>query len=158
MPLRLGEVLVRTGIILEPQLQEALMAQSITGSRLGTCLIELGHLEEDRLGEILAAKHEVGYVSRRRLESVDPEVLATVPSDLLRKHQAIPFEITATVLHVAMIDPQDLLARAELSSASGLRIEAWVAAEGVVQESMERHLDVPIALPAVSFSRRAMPH
>lgn len=158
MSLRLGEVLVRTGIILEPQLEEALLAQNATGSRLGTCLIELGHLEEQRLGEILAAKHEVGFISRRRLEAIGPDVLAAAPGDLLRKHQAIPFEITGEVLHVAMIDPQDLLARAEISAASGLRIEAWIATEGAVQEAMERHLDVPIALPEVSFSRRAAVH
>src|SRR5262245_43045439 len=52
--MKLGEVLVHRGVITEQQLKKALDAQLIFGAHLGTCLIELGFIEEDTLGTILS--------------------------------------------------------------------------------------------------------
>ena len=45
----LGDVLVETGRIDEEQLEEAKRAQVLNGGRLGTCLVELGHVDLDTL-------------------------------------------------------------------------------------------------------------
>ena len=50
----LGLILVRRGVITRPELYDALRLQRSTGQLLGTCLIELGYLEDERLLEFLA--------------------------------------------------------------------------------------------------------
>src|SRR5947207_8257895 len=51
---RLGEFFVTKGLINPKQLEEALRGQLIFGGHLGTCLIEMGFIDEHTLGRALA--------------------------------------------------------------------------------------------------------
>ncbi len=48
-PDKLGELLVRSGRITQPQLSEALALQKDQGGRLGTNLVKLGHMTDKQL-------------------------------------------------------------------------------------------------------------
>ena len=65
---RLGEILVRKGLIRAEQLDQAVQCQVIFGGRLGTNLLELGHVQEDELNEVLAQKCQVPAVSHVRAD------------------------------------------------------------------------------------------
>ena len=47
---KVGEALIEKGLITPAQLEIALRNQLILGGHLGTCLLELGFVEEERLG------------------------------------------------------------------------------------------------------------
>ena len=51
---KLGRILVAKGLITEEQLEEALKVQVIYGGRIGTNLVELGHLDLTTLANALA--------------------------------------------------------------------------------------------------------
>ena len=46
-PDRLGEALVRDGLITKEQLSKALQEQTQSGNRLGYCLVKLGYIDEN---------------------------------------------------------------------------------------------------------------
>src|SRR5574341_951776 len=75
MAVRLGELLVKKRIITREQLLDALEAQVVYGSRLGTSLIELGYVAEDTLSAVLSQQLNIPFVKPERLRSIPPHVL-----------------------------------------------------------------------------------
>lgn len=152
--MRLGEYLVEKGIISEEQLKKALAAQLIYGAHLGTCLIELGYLEEDVLGEILADLLRVRYVQPELLEDIPPQVISALPQTVVERRQAIPFDLKDKILHVAMVDPKNLMALDEIAFVSGCRVEPWISPEVRVFQAMERYYEVPRKIRYIALARR----
>jgi len=155
MALRLGEVLIQNGIINEAQLKKALDAQLIYGGHLGTCLVELGFIYVDVLAGVLSKQFNVGHADREWILKIDPKVVGTLSDHLVTKHEVIPFDLKNRILHVAMVDPKNLLALDELSFASGYKIEAWIAPEILVHRAMEHYYKVPRKLRHIGVSRPA---
>ncbi|HEY3177134.1 MAG TPA: hypothetical protein VGK94_15380 [Candidatus Polarisedimenticolia bacterium] len=152
--MRLGEVLVKRGIITDKELAKALDAQLIFGAHLGTCLIELGYIDEESLGNLLGETFKVRYATRELLQKIPDHVVKSLTKSVVEKHQAIPFDLKEKVLHVAMVNPRHLPSLDELSFVSGCRIEAWVAPEVRIVQAMERYYDVPRRLRYIHLANQ----
>jgi hypothetical protein len=140
---RLGEFLIQKGVINKAQLEQALRAQLIFGGHLGTCLMEMGLIDEQILGESLAAIFRVRYAPPALFADVPRSVIETMTQRLVEKYHAVPFERTNRMLHLAMIDPKNLPALDEISFATACKIEPWVAPEARIFQVMERYYDIP---------------
>ena len=151
--MRLGQLLIADGIIGGNQLQEALDAQLIYGGHLGTCLIELGYLSEERLGEELALASGVPCAPAAAFREIPRFVLDALPQNVVQKHSAVPIGLEDNILDVAMIDPKSRQALEELRSVSGCAIRSWIAPEVRILQAMERYYDVPRRVRYVTLSR-----
>ena len=151
--MRLGESLVESGHITKSQLEKALNAQLIFGGHLGTCLIELGHIDEQTLGNLLARVYCVKYAHPGLLDDIQPQTLAALSQASVEKHMAIPFDLTKRTLRVAMVNPGHVPSLDELFFVSGLRIEAWVSPEVRVFQAMERYYQVPRRVRYITLAR-----
>ncbi|MBN2493604.1 MAG: hypothetical protein JXR96_03345 [Deltaproteobacteria bacterium] len=143
MPIKLGELLVKNGVITRHQLQEALHAQTIFGGRLGTNLVELGYVNEADLSKLLSAQLNVPYATFEDLEDLDRELLKLVPTAVVRKHKVIPLSLEGRTLRLAMPDPTRFPVIDEVCFATGLRIEPVVAPEVMLVAAAEKYYDVP---------------
>ena len=72
-----------------------------------------------------------------RMKSPEPEALQLIPEALARKHFAIPISIDGNVLHVAMVNPSDILALEALASWSQMRIEPEAATQEDILEAID---------------------
>ena len=99
--MKIGEYLIQKGIINEKQLQEALRAQLIYGGHLGTCLMELGYIEENALGHVLAQIYKVPYANPHLFVDILQTVIQALPARVVEKLHAVPFDLREKVLHVA---------------------------------------------------------
>jgi type IV pilus assembly protein PilB len=70
----------------------------------------------------------------------NPQLLETIPADILRKHQAVPIMKIGGLLVVALGDPFDVMAVDELHVISGLQIMPLVAGEKDIQDALGRAL------------------
>src|SRR5438552_5912486 len=63
---KLGEILLREGLITQDQLKKALLEQKNTGMRLGYTLVKLGFVEETEISKMLARQYRMpaGHPSR----------------------------------------------------------------------------------------------
>ena len=77
---RLGELLVRAGLITARQLDEALAEQRRVGKRLGSVLVELGLVSETQVTQILSQQLSVPWVSLHHID-FSRELLDLVPVD-----------------------------------------------------------------------------
>jgi type IV pilus assembly protein PilB len=104
---RIGELLVREGLITSEQLSKALQEQKQNGTRVGYNLVKMGFVPEIELTKMLAKQHKMPAVDLSRFE-VDPKIAKMIPGDLAQKNVVIPLKRDGRTLTVAMADPTNL--------------------------------------------------
>jgi len=111
--LKLGELLVKKGLISQDALEEALVEQERTGDLLGRILLAKG-LQEEELYRALAEQKGLDFLPST--ESLTPDPAATallLRSDALR-YSAVPVGFREGKVEVVLADPRHLEAVEEL--------------------------------------------
>jgi len=153
MSKKLGERLVEAGIITEGHLQRALTAQRVFGGHLGTSLLELGYLDEETLGEALSGIAGVPYADFDTLSRIPYSVVRALPARLVEKHKVVPLKLEGKTLHLAMINPKNLLALDEISFVTGYRIVPMVSPEARILQVLEKYYNLPRDQRQVDLTR-----
>ena len=145
---KLGEVLKETGLIDEYQLQSALSYQRNWGGRLGSCLIRLGYLDEEKLSDVLANQYGLRKVNLSSLRISD-EALKSLSASTARKYRVIPVSLLKSAgtrtLVVASADPTNIHAVDDLQFISGCAIDTVVATESSISAAIAHHYEAPPA-------------
>ena len=84
MAVKLGEMLIKAGLISPDQLEEALESQKSNGEKLGFCLIRLGYVKEDEITQLLSEQYGVSSINLRHFE-IDETVINLIPSEVAQK-------------------------------------------------------------------------
>jgi type IV pilus assembly protein PilB len=138
MQLKLGELLVREGLITQPQLNETLEFQRSNGGRLGHCLIKLGFVTDDEITAILSRQYGVPSINLSFFD-VDPSVIKLIPIETAQKYQILPLSRVGNTLTLAMIDPTNVFAMDDIKFMTGFNIEPVVASETALRESIDKY-------------------
>jgi len=134
--IRIGDLLVREGVITPAQLQAALAEQKKTGRKLGRVLIDNGYLTDDQLMDILSRQLGIPYVDLTHY-NVDDRVARLIPETHARRFRVLALEERPDGVLVGMADPTDIFAYDEVARL--LDRPVWIA---VVKEAdLLRSLD-----------------
>jgi hypothetical protein len=139
---RLGEALIKEGLITDNVLVRALERQVIFGGRLGTNLVEMGAISEENLAKFLGKLFGVPYAGPEQFEAVPQEVLDAFPAEMARKYTAFPIRKERSRLHLAMTDPNDIAVLDELRFILGLDVRGCIASEIRIQYALEKYYDI----------------
>src|SRR6185436_475132 len=140
---KLGEFLVEREWLTRDQLTQALRHQQVFGGRLGSCLLELTLLSEERLAKALSDQLGVPAVTQDDLRVIGDNLTEQVPAKLACRIRAIPFERFGNALSVAIVDVRDLQAQDELAFVTSKRLKIHVAPEVRILEALEKHDNCP---------------
>ncbi|NLW83002.1 MAG: Flp pilus assembly complex ATPase component TadA [Phycisphaerae bacterium] len=121
MTKRLGELLCEGNHITTAQLEAALETQKTSGHKLGQILCDNKAISNRRLLETLVKQAGLDTVTLED-RTIDRDVLAMVPAEVVSQHSLIPVERQNGRLIVAMADPFDHEAIADLRLLTGLVI------------------------------------
>lgn len=153
MQIKLGEILIRAGIISATELDEALKSQIIFGGRLGTNLIEMGCIEEERLARVLSEKLRVPFADPAALLAIPAEVIALIPQEVARKHEVVPLQHDGRRLTLVMADPSDLPAIDELAFLTGHVISPMVAPEVWLYRALGKYYGIKREVRALPVAK-----
>ena len=145
---KLGKLLISARLINEEQLQKAIFTQKKEGGRLGSILVKLGFMEENKLLTFLSQQYKLPFVDPARLE-IDPAVIKLVPSELVQKHHVIPIKRTGSTLSVAMADPSDVFAIDDIKFMTSYDVAPVLASEGAIIAAINQHYDSSMQLQTV---------
>ncbi len=141
MPRKLGEILTSRNLITVEQLYEGLRHQMLANVRIGTSLVQLGHLQVDDLGRCLSIQHGVPHADAELLDGATKRALDGVPPDMCERYMIIPMRLEDEVLNLAMAKPIRSIA-GELSFALGMTINRFVAPELRIVYFLEHYYHV----------------
>ena len=134
----LGTRLLRAGLATTQQLERALALVSRRGGPLGSALVDCGVSEEALVGFLVAegfgpAQHAA------QLADATPEAIARLPARAAHGLLALPLGWTPAGLVVAMADPSDRAALAELQRLTGETLLPAVARVSDLRSAIRRH-------------------
>ncbi|MCP4501684.1 MAG: hypothetical protein GY822_17125 [Deltaproteobacteria bacterium] len=124
--LRLGDLLVKVGLVDEAQLKSALAMQRQYGGRLGNLLVDNGFLDEMMLWRGLSKQLGLPLISIPDLE-VSRELLASLPKEFVIEHDIFPVHIGDRELTIATSDPSDIVVVDDLQARLGARVKTVLA-------------------------------
>jgi type IV pilus assembly protein PilB len=150
LDMRLGEVLVKQGLISEDMLAQALEEQKKDGTRLGTTLIKLGYVKEEDLLNALSKHFSVRSVDLRNRE-LKEDVLKLIPGELAGKYLVVPVSRLGRTVTLAMINPGDVAAIEDIQFATGFEVEPVVASEEALIKVVQDHYNVQKLLSDVMY-------
>jgi type IV pilus assembly protein PilB len=136
---RLGDQLIREGLITPEQLAEALARQQATGKRIGMSLVEIGAISSAALVQSLSRRLAVkGCVLRHGL--IDPKVAKLVPKEEAERLKVLPMFKVREELTVAMVEPKSLPMQDRLRNLTGCSIRPILVLEDNLLEYQQKYL------------------
>ncbi|MFO7984084.1 MAG: hypothetical protein R6V08_11575 [Desulfuromonadales bacterium] len=142
MAIKLGELLVREGLVTEKDLEEALRHQVIYGGKLGGNLIEMGFVEEEKMARVLSKKLGITYVPPEKLQNLPSDLLDIVPKNIAEKYRVLPVARENKKVFLAMADPADLNAIDEIAFRIGYIVKPVLTPESRLLIALEQHYGI----------------
>lgn len=138
--LRLGDVLVNSGVITAEDLEKGLSRQKGTGRKLGEVLVDEGLVTEENIAKALSNQLQYDMVELQNVE-IEEDILKLVPANVLKKYKVLPFEYSQDnmMLRVAMADPMDMAALDDINIITNMQVEPVVATTGSVMLAIDRY-------------------
>jgi type IV pilus assembly protein PilB len=134
--MRIGENLVARGVLTLEQLECALEEQRDSGRLLGDVLLGLEFVSDETLARALAEAAGIPYLDVDPL--IDPSLAGVVPEEFARQHDFVPYLIESNVLHVAQVNPFDVLAPDELQRMTGFAVRAACVSRSRASRLLDR--------------------
>ena len=137
---RLGEILLKEGIVNETQLQEAVALQKTAGKRLGEVLIDLHYVTDIQLAQILGKQLGLpfrSFANGALKPGEDPALKTILSENLIRKQLVLPLARSQNSLTVALTDPLDLILIDNLKKITGLQINPVIATKLDLLQAIE---------------------
>jgi hypothetical protein len=138
MRIKIGDLLVKAGVITELQLKAALAEQSQWGGKLGDILVRMEFLTEEVL--VRALSKQTGIPRADLTGEGDRAALALVPPDVAEEFGLVPVvaKEQGHVLVVAMSDPLNIGVTDHLRSLTGARVESQLAGASAIRNAISR--------------------
>lgn len=127
-----------SNLITPMQLQEALGLQKSQGGRLGTSLVKLEYITEEKLVSFLSKQYGVPSINLSEYK-IDPSVIKLIPADMARKYLIVPVARVGATLTVAMADPSNIFAVDDVKFMTGYNVEVVVASETAVINAISEY-------------------
>ncbi len=137
--LRLGELLLKEGIITHDQLEKTLTIQRHEGGRLGEILIKLDVIKEEQLVVILGKQLNIPYfnLGTELKPAAEQNLEQLIPKDFALRNTVIPLSRTLRSLTVAMADPLDLILIDNLRKVTACEINPVIATRSDINKAVE---------------------
>jgi hypothetical protein len=134
---KLGEILIKAGVLDQVGLQRALNEQQRWGGQLGRYLVELGLITEEMLIRALSTQYKLPAVA------LDPPKLnigtgRLIPKEICENHNLICFraDLSKRFIDVAMSDPSNPDTIDEVRVATQYNVRPYIAAPSVIERAI----------------------
>lgn len=138
---KLGQILLKEGLITQSQLDEALKIMDKTKIRLGRILVKLGYIEEKNVVECLSRQYNYPVIDIQE-HTIPEKVIKQVPYELAKKHFAIPINYKDNTLIIAMADPTDSIGIEDIQFKTNLSIKATLATEQNIIDAFKKYYNI----------------
>ena len=134
--LKLGALLVASGLVDQEQLDKALVHQRADGGRLGEVLVREGIVAEHDLVTALAGQMRIGVADAAQM-TPEAKAIGLLPRDFIVRHRLMPLRLDDNGnLILAMTNPLDVISIDEVSMRTGKRVVPVICTESGFDEAV----------------------
>jgi type IV pilus assembly protein PilB len=125
---KLGEILVEGGLLTQKQLEQALPFQKKSNLKLGQFLVREGIVSEVQIVDLVSNQLKLEkYRPDKHL--IDMEMTRLIPADIAHKYGVAPLQKNGMLISVAMTDPLDINALDAIEVFTNCEVEAVICTE-----------------------------
>ena len=138
--LRIGELLIKEGLINTGQLEKAISVQKQEGGRLGEVFVKLGMVREEQIVAVLGKQLNIPYFSLgtgKLTPAIDQGLERLISEEFAFKNLVLPLSRTLRSLTVVMSDPLDLILIDNLKKLTGCEINPVIATKSDIMKAIE---------------------
>jgi type IV pilus assembly protein PilB len=137
MTVDLGQILIDSGRLSPPQLQEAQARSAQTGRGLDEALTALELVTEEQVADALGRHFEIPGLCLAKLPRPNPRVTRVIPEKVARERRVVPLERAGDTLILLMQDPTDIQTINLVRAKAQLEVQPVVASTATVREALE---------------------
>jgi type IV pilus assembly protein PilB len=134
--LKLGDLLLASGLVSKEQLDDVLAYQSEAGGRLGDLLVSQGLVTEQDIIAAVAGQMHIGVVDLAHT-APQPAALGLLPRDFIVRRRLMPISFDANgSLELAMTNPLDVISIDEVGMRTKRRVVPLICTESGFDEAV----------------------
>ena len=130
---RLGEILVKNGLLTEETLKQVLIDQKKTDLKLGQYLIRNGIVLEKQIIDLLSEQLNIKKYQINDFP-LDLDVVRYIPIEIAQKNQVVPLKIKGNLLMVAMVDPLEIITLDSIEKLNNIEVEPVICSESEINQ------------------------
>jgi len=116
--------------------------------RLGSILIKQGLISDPDLTTFLSKQYGVPSINLSEFEA-ETAVVKIIPADVAQKYQIVPVNRAGSTLIIAMADPSNIFAIDDIKFMTGYNVEVVVASESAIKAAIDKYYDQSASLADV---------
>jgi type IV pilus assembly protein PilB len=132
---KLGEILLKQGVISQKQLDQVLELQRNGSGLFGEILIELGYVSEQRIAEAIVSQYGFPFMPVENY-TCNQEAVKIIPESVAMKHRLLPLDLIGDILVVAMANPINRSAVEEVEMLTGKKIQCFIGITTAINKAI----------------------
>ncbi|MBI3070662.1 MAG: hypothetical protein HYY84_00910 [Deltaproteobacteria bacterium] len=144
MTTKVGLMLVAENIVSRAQLEDAIARKLARGGTIGWNLVQCGFIDEGFLVNYYCRKFKVPFADDALFRDVQPQVISTIPRDMVAEFSVVPIALEQDALYVAMADPSYRHALDEIGFFTGMTPRPMVAKDSTIAWAMKTYYGVAL--------------
>ena len=125
---RLGEILVKQGVLTEEMLAKILNDQKKTNLKIGQFLIRQGILQEKQIIDLLCEQLNLQKYQINKFP-LDLNLVRYIPIEFAQKNQVVPLKLQGNLLTVAVVDPLETKIFDSIEKLTNMEVEPVICSE-----------------------------
>ncbi|MFH0731892.1 MAG: ATPase, T2SS/T4P/T4SS family [Candidatus Omnitrophota bacterium] len=135
---KLVDILKKSGLVNEKDLNEAIEKQKKAGSNIAKILIDKGIISQKDLAALLSSELNIPVLNLSRFK-IDPKIVKMVPEKTARQYVIIPTSKIGNNLTVCMADPLNVLAIDDIKALTDFKIDIVLSTEKEIQDAINNY-------------------
>lgn len=144
--LKLGELLIKKGVVTQAQLEVALREHNKTGELLGKSLVRLGFISEEQLLMTLAEQLSIQFIPSLKDKTVPNQVIKAVPARFVWHYKFMPLALRGDLLTIAISNPLDVWPTEDIKFHLGFEVEVVLAVETEIMAAIKTYYGLGAAI------------
>ncbi len=142
--IKLGEILVKQGLIRPDQMAKAMEEQKKTGGKLISSILNLNIIKENQILKALEKHYQVPGIDLNTF-AIPENVISILSRDVCEKYGIIPVQKAGTSLVVAFSDPSNIFVRDDLRFITRSNVKVVVATESAIGSAIEKYFGANVS-------------
>ena len=135
---KLGDYLIKKGVVGPEQLQEAETVSTARKLNLQDAIVQLGYATDEQVMRVLAKLHDYEFVDLNNVP-IPPAIVELVPESVARENVVIPFSEDDHKLKVVVSDPDAFETFDKLQFILNRKVDIALATKAAILEAINRN-------------------
>jgi len=137
--LRIGEILIKKGVLTPQQLELALKEHDRTGEFVGKILLKMKLINEEQFLEAAAEQLDLPFVPSLKKIEISQAAIKAIPAKLIWHYKFMPLKLEGKALTIAISDPLAVWAIEDLKLQLGFDVERVVTPTKEIEDTIRKY-------------------